>query len=83
MTQEQSVDRLTELNVIEQAVNVARTTILQEAWRRGQSVAVHGWIYRLRDGLIRDLGFSASRENMVADEYETAIKGLAQRTSLA
>src|SRR5436190_22434387 len=50
MTQEQSVDRLAELNVIEQAVNVARSTILQEAWRRGQSVTVHGWIYRLQDG---------------------------------
>jgi carbonic anhydrase len=83
MTQEQSIDRLTELNVIEQAANVARSTILQEAWRRGQSVAVHGWIYRLRDGLIRDLGFSAARDNMVAEEYELAIKGLSNRTSLA
>src|SRR5574338_520770 len=54
MTQQQSIDRLTELNVIEQALNVSRTTILQEAWGRGQSVAVHGWIYRLRDGIIRD-----------------------------
>jgi carbonic anhydrase len=83
MTQEQCVDRLTELNVIEQAVNVARTTILQEAWRRGQSVVVHGWIYRLRDGLIRDLGFSAARENMIVEEHESAIRSLANRTSLA
>jgi carbonic anhydrase len=82
MTQEQSVDRLTELNVIEQAANVARTTVLQEAWRRGQSVVVHGWIYRLRDGLIRDLGFSAARENMIVDEHESAIRNLANRNSL-
>src|SRR3954466_6806040 len=63
MTQEQSVDRLAELNVIEQGLNVSRTTVLKEAWGRGQSVAVHAWIYRLRDGLIRDLGYSAARES--------------------
>ena len=79
MTQEQSVDRLAELNVIEQAVNVSRTTVLQGAWRRGQSVAVHAWIYRLRDGLIRDLGFSAARESAVADEYSSALRGLDTR----
>jgi carbonic anhydrase len=83
LTQEQSIDRLTELNVIEQAVNVARSTILQEAWRAGQSVAVHGWIYRLRDGLIRDLGFTAARDNMVTEEYELAVRNLGTRTSLA
>ena len=83
MTQEQSIDRLTELNVIEQAVNVARSTILQEAWRRGQAVAVHGLIYRLRNGLIRDLGFNVARENMVTEEYEVAIRNLSARTSLA
>jgi carbonic anhydrase len=77
MTDEQCIDRLAELNVIEQAVNVARTTVLQDAWRRGQSVAVHGWIYRLRDGLIRDTGFSASRENEVAREYGAALEALA------
>ena len=49
-------DRLCELNVREQVTNVAQTTIVQDAWARGQSVAVHGWIYGLRDGLLRDLG---------------------------
>lgn len=83
MTQEQSVDRLTELNVIEQAVNVARSTILQDAWRRGQSISVHGWIYRLRDGLIRDLGFSPGRESAIDEEYDLAIKNLATRTSIS
>ena len=82
MTQEQSVDRLTELNVIEQADNVARSTILQDAWRRGQSVAVHGWIYRLRDGLIRDLGFTVARENAVTEQYDIAIRNLATRSSI-
>jgi carbonic anhydrase len=48
-------NRLCELNVMEQVVNVCQTSILREAWRRGQSVAVHGWIYGLQDGLLRDL----------------------------
>lgn len=51
-------DRLCELNVIEQVVNVSRTTILQSAWERGQELVVHGWIYGLQDGLLRDLGIS-------------------------
>ena len=50
-------DRLCELNVFEQAVNVCETTIVQDAWERGQSLTVHAWIYRLDDGLIRDLEF--------------------------
>jgi len=52
------VDRLCELNVIEQVRNVARTTIVQRAWQRGQELVVHGWIYGLQDGLLRDLGVS-------------------------
>ncbi len=50
------LDRLCELNVIEQARHVCQTTVVQDAWRRGQAVAVHGWIYGLQDGLLRDLG---------------------------
>ena len=53
-------DRLCELNVIEQARNVCRTSVVQEAWRRGQPLAIHGWIYGLRDGLLRDLGFTVT-----------------------
>ncbi len=49
-------DRLCELNVIAQASNVARTTIVQDAWARGQQLAIHAWIYDIRDGLLRDLG---------------------------
>jgi carbonic anhydrase len=52
------VDRLCELNVIEQVQNVARTTVVQDAWRRGHGVQLHGWIYGLKDGLITDLGVS-------------------------
>ncbi len=56
--EEKRLDRLCELNVIEQVLNVGRTTILQSAWQRGQEVVVHGWIYGLQDGLLRDLGIS-------------------------
>jgi carbonic anhydrase len=53
-------DRLCELNVVFQALRVCRTTIVQQAWDRGQALTVHAWIYRLTDGLVRDLGFCAS-----------------------
>jgi carbonic anhydrase len=48
--------RLCELNVIEQVVNVSQTTVVRDAWLRGQALTIHGWIYSLRDGLLRDLG---------------------------
>ncbi len=50
------LQRLCELNVIEQVGNVSQTTVVQDAWARGQSLAVHGWVYGLGDGVIRDLG---------------------------
>jgi carbonic anhydrase len=56
----QAIDRLCELNVTEQVSNVARTTIVQDAWARGQELAVHGWIYGLHGGLLRDLGVTVS-----------------------
>ncbi|MDP2052927.1 MAG: carbonate dehydratase [Acidobacteriota bacterium] len=52
------INRLAELNVMEQVRNIARTTIIQDAWRRDQPLALHGWIYGLQDGLIQDLGVS-------------------------
>lgn len=54
----QRLDRLCELNVVEQVLNVASTTIVQTAWQRGQELVVHGWIYGLENGLLRDLGVS-------------------------
>ncbi len=53
-------DRLCELNVIEQVKNVANTTIVEEAWQRGQELHVHGWIYGIKDGLLRDLSVTVS-----------------------
>jgi carbonic anhydrase len=54
------LDRLCELNVAEQVANVCQTTVVQGAWERGQDLTVHGWIYGLHDGLVRDLGVSRS-----------------------
>ena len=64
-------DRLCELNVIEQAVNVCQSTIVQDAWNRGQELTVHGWIYRLTDGLLHDLGLCVSRDAGLAEYYES------------
>jgi carbonic anhydrase len=62
-------DRLCELNVIEQVRNVGRTTIVQSAWQRGQELGVHGWIYSLQDGLLRDLGVSIDNaKDVTADK---------------
>src|SRR5690606_37575345 len=49
------IDRLCELNVVEQVANVCQTTVVRDAWDRGQTLTVHGWVYGLQDGLLRDL----------------------------
>jgi len=68
------LDRLTELNVIEQVINVSRTTIVQNAWGRGQVLSVHGWIYGVRDGLLRDLGLRIGSQKELAAAYEKAVR---------
>jgi len=70
---EQRIARLCELNVIEQVVNVAQTTVVQDAWARGQALTVHGWIYGIRDGLIRDLGMSVSQAEALQARYTSAV----------
>jgi carbonic anhydrase len=67
--------RLCELNVIEQVVNVSQTTIVRDAWTRGQSLAIHGWIYGLQDGLLRDLGMCVTAEDEIAACADTARAG--------
>ncbi|MBI5693005.1 MAG: carbonate dehydratase [Verrucomicrobia bacterium] len=69
-------DRLCELNVIEQVANVCRTTIVRDAWARGQELAVHGWIYGLKDGLLRDLKCSADGTAVAAKTYQAALEAL-------
>jgi carbonic anhydrase len=66
-------DRLCELNVVEQVANVCRTTIVRDAWSRGQELTVHGLIYGLHDGLLRDLKCSASSGEEAARAYRDAL----------
>jgi carbonic anhydrase len=61
--QTEKLNKLAELNVAEQVLNVCETTIVSDAWARGQQVEVHGWIYGLKDGLLRDLEISVSDED--------------------
>ncbi|MBC7803139.1 MAG: carbonic anhydrase, partial [Candidatus Parcubacteria bacterium] len=67
------VNRLCELNVIEQVSNVCQTTIVRDAWERGQTLSVHGWIYGLKDGLIRSLKITASSTAEADTAYRTAV----------
>jgi carbonic anhydrase len=69
---EARIDRLCELNVIEQVLHVCQTTIVEDAWRRGQSLSIHGWIYALRDGLLRDLRCTVTCADEVAEIYAQA-----------
>ena len=68
--------RLCELNVIEQVVNVCQTTVAEDAWTRGQKLAVHGWVYSLLDGRIRDLSMSISSKEQLAVDYPVALEKL-------
>jgi len=77
--EEQRFDRLCELNVIEQARHVAHTTVVQDAWARGHTVAIHGWIYALQDGLLRDVGFFADCPDVVDSSYHDALSAIAAR----
>jgi carbonic anhydrase len=70
------LNRLCELNVIEQVANVCQTTVVRDAWQRGQTLAVHGWVYGLDDGLVRDLGTTVDRLSEVLNTYQAAVAGL-------
>jgi carbonic anhydrase len=69
-------DRLCELNVVEQVSNVCATTIVQDAWERGQELTVHDWAYGLKDGLVHDLNCSASNALEATGAYQTALRDL-------
>jgi len=76
MRKDAQVDRLCELNVLTQVIHTAETTIVQDAWGRGQEVSIHGWIYRLEDGLLRDLGLSLKETEGMTGRYEDAVARL-------
>jgi carbonic anhydrase len=74
---ESAGDRLCELNVLEQVSNVCQTTIVRDAWERGQQLAVHGWIYGLKDGLLRDLGITTTSAEESRAAYVAAVAAVA------
>ncbi|MCM0084353.1 carbonate dehydratase [Geomonas sp. Red32] len=74
-------DRLCELNVVEQVVNVCQTTVVQDAWARGQEVAVHSWIYGLADGHLSNLGMCVTAIDQLPDAYAKAIDETTRRQS--
>jgi carbonic anhydrase len=69
-------DRLCELNVLEQVLNVCQTSVVRDAWQRGQELTVHGWIYALHDGLLRDLGMAVSDRQEVVPTHRRALASL-------
>ena len=71
------LDRLCELNVIEQVANVCQTTIVRDAWEKGQELAVHGWVYGLKNGLLRDLNVTVVNREEAADVCKSACHALA------
>jgi len=71
-------DALVELNVIEQVINVAQSTVLQDAWLRGQDVALHGWVYGIHDGLLQDMRVTVKGNDGLDLLYRAAIDAVAQ-----
>jgi carbonic anhydrase len=69
-TDEDRLNRLCELNVVEQVLNVGQTTVVQNAWDAGQELHVHGWIYSIRDGLLHDLGVTLTGPADLARTYD-------------
>ena len=72
-SEKEKLDRLCELNVIEQVVNVCQTTIVQGAWKSGQELAVHGWIYSIEDGILRDLNICITRSEEIPNTLEDGL----------
>lgn len=70
-----AVNRLVELNVAEQVINVAQTTVVRDAWARGQPITVHSWVYGVHDGRLRDLGITVSSYEEIAPKLEVVLKG--------
>jgi carbonic anhydrase len=74
-SEQKRVDRMCELNVIDQVKAVTHTTIVQDAWARGQELAVHGWVYGLEDGLVKDLGVRVNDPSQVPPPFRFAKAG--------
>lgn len=78
---EDRFQRMCELNVLEQVLNACQTTVVQDAWDRGQDLTVHSWVYGLKDGLVRDLGLSVSSNGEIDAKYPSALQRVANKCS--
>ena len=73
---EKRFDKLCEINVIEQVYNLGHSTVMQSAWKRGQKVNIHGWVYGIQDGYLRDLGVSSASREILEQRYRHGIANL-------
>jgi len=71
------LDALVELNVVEQVVNVCVSTVMTDAWAKGQKVSVHGWAYGVHDGLLHDLHIDVDGADSIEPAYRAAVEGIA------
>lgn len=78
IAEEYRCDALVQLNVIEQVVNVAQSTVLQDAWSRGQNVSLHGWVYGIHDGLLQDMRVTVTGNNGLESMYCAAVESVAK-----
>ena len=74
-----ATNRLVELNVAEQVINTAQTTVVRDAWDRGQPLTIHSWVYGVHDGLLRDLGITISSQEEIAPKLERVLNGYAEK----
>ena len=74
-----ATNRLVELNVAEQVINVAQTTIVRDAWDRGQPLTIHSWVYGVHDGLLRDLGITVSSHEEIAPKLQRVLQGYVEK----
>jgi carbonic anhydrase len=79
LPEDKRLNALVELNVLEQALNVCQTTVVQDAWTRGQQVVVHGWVYGLHNGLLQDLSMTVTGPDGVQPAYQEALAALKRR----
>lgn len=80
---EQRVNALCELNVLEQARNACQTTVVQDAWARGQEIVVHGWVYGLHNGLLEDLRITVAAPEQLPQAFQRALSSVKQRYQAA
>jgi carbonic anhydrase len=83
LPEERRADALCELNTIEQVVNIGVSTVLLDAWGRGQKVSIHGWVFGVNDGLLHDLGMTVNGSDAMEETYRKALDGIANRRRAA